>query len=368
MAKILYLSSSLIPSTAANSVHVMKMAEAFSNAGHNISLVARKGDSTSELKNLYERYGVKDVFNLILINTYKKRFAPLLYLSKVLRVILREDKDSIIYGRHIFSILLAAFLKRKFVYESHNFNTRYSHRIAEKFIFSRKHILRVNVISNALKEVYLKEYPHIKDVIHVLHDGAIEVDDSTPAITYVFKNKQKALTVGYAGQLYPGKGIEIISQLSYKLPNINFCIVGGNKDLIDYWKKECSEENVIFTGFINPADVPGYLKGFDIVLAPYQRTVTVAGGGDVSKYMSPLKIFEYLSASKPIICSRLPVLEEVLTNRITTLFCEPDSIEEWVAAVQELTGSSELREFLSKNGKELFLTGYSWDARAKKAI
>ena len=46
--KIVYISNSTIPSRAANSIHVMKVCQAFSDLGHEITLFA------SDKKNDYE--------------------------------------------------------------------------------------------------------------------------------------------------------------------------------------------------------------------------------------------------------------------------------------------------------------------------
>ena len=35
---------------------------------------------------------------------------------------------------------------------------------------------------------------------------------------------------------------------------------------------------------------------------------------ETSKWMSPLKLFEYMQAKKPIITSDLPAINEILTN------------------------------------------------------
>jgi glycosyltransferase involved in cell wall biosynthesis len=42
--------------------------------------------------------------------------------------------------------------------------------------------------------------------------------------------------------------------------------------------------------------------------------VSVLGKGNTVGWISPLKIFEYIAAKRPIIASDLPVLREILTN------------------------------------------------------
>ena len=54
---------------------------------------------------------------------------------------------------------------------------------------------------------------------------------------------------------------------------------------------------------------------------PYVSTVTAAGDvGNITKYTSPLKLFDYLSAGRVIICSNLDVLKEILSENKNAIF------------------------------------------------
>ncbi|MDH3609441.1 MAG: hypothetical protein OEQ24_09405, partial [Gammaproteobacteria bacterium] len=62
--KILYISSSEIPSRKANSLHVMQMAEALSGIGNDVSLLAKKGRSFQNC-DPNEYYRVMNNFDLV---------------------------------------------------------------------------------------------------------------------------------------------------------------------------------------------------------------------------------------------------------------------------------------------------------------
>mgnify|MGYP001195289087 FL=1 len=49
--KILYISNSIIPSRTANSIHVMKMCQAFADNGHEVILLAPDKKKKYEKKN-----------------------------------------------------------------------------------------------------------------------------------------------------------------------------------------------------------------------------------------------------------------------------------------------------------------------------
>ena len=70
---------------------------------------------------------------------------------------------------------------------------------------------------------------------------------------------------------------------------------------------------------------------------PYTSKVTVSGDvGDMSKYTSPLKIFDYMKLGKLIICSNLPVLREVLVNKKNCILIDDFTNEQqWIKNINE---------------------------------
>ena len=60
--KIAYISKSVIPSRAANSIHVVKMCHALADNGHEVTLLAPniKDKDEKEISDIYKFYGVKN--------------------------------------------------------------------------------------------------------------------------------------------------------------------------------------------------------------------------------------------------------------------------------------------------------------------
>ena len=98
---------------------------------------------------------------------------------------------------------------------------------------------------------------------------------------------------------------------------------------------------------------------------PYQNTVSIGPiGTDTSKWMSPMKMFEYMAAARPIISSDLPVLREVLKDKVNALLVAPDNIEKWVEAACSLRDDSSLKNRLAYNARSDYETKYNWSTRA----
>ena len=194
------------------------------------------------------------------------------------------------------------------------------------------------------------------------HDGA----DKSSNLQKVLKQTTN-LKVGYFGHLYKGRGIDIILEVAKNLKDIEFHIVGGNLDDINYWKSQIQSDNIIFHGFVTPKLVPSYRNECDILVAPYQKEVAVSGGkGNTSDFMSPLKIFEYMSSKKAIICSDLPVLREIL-NEDNSVLVKCDDISDWRKAIEVLQDDS-LRLQIANRAYEDFIKKYTWKIRAKNVI
>ena len=100
---------------------------------------------------------------------------------------------------------------------------------------------------------------------------------------------------------------------------------------------------------------------------PYGKVIGISsGGGNSAAISSPLKMFEYLAAGRAIITSDLPVFHEVL-NEQNAVFCPPEDVPAWTAAVRALLDDPVRREALASQARQDSLR-YSWTERAKHAL
>jgi len=364
--KLLYISDSFIPSKAANSIHVMNIANAFAKLGLEVHLIAFKGDEKSQ-NDIFSFYGVDANFK---IHSFKPVLFPAsipFYMYFCYKTAMQLSPD-MIYGRGFFGFFGALFLKSFNGYEVHapipvaNSLKSYFFKYLQERILKSEKTKFVVTISNALKE--LLENQGVHKSIYVEHDCASIVDNNQTC--EAIKTPEDGLNIGYFGHLYKGRGIEIIIELSNYFANHNFHIVGGNPEDIRYYKDMTKNNNVLFHGFIEPSKINLYRNSCDILLAPYQFKVAVAGdqGFSSSKFMSPLKVFEYMSSKKAIICSDLPVLREVLNDN-NSILVKPDDINSWIAAINKLENNN-LRSKIAENAYSDFINYYTWEKRAER--
>ena len=229
----------------------------------------------------------------------------------------------------------------------------------------RKKVNQLIVISEALKKLTIEKLGPVGDVINVLHDGA-DVYKNDPEDTNEVKH---IISVAYAGHLYKGRGIEVIIALANHFDAVQFDIYGGEEKDVVFYKNLCEKlTNITFHGFVKPGEVNERLAKADILVAPYQKKVFLKNGMNTSDYMSPLKIFEYMSLGKAILCSKLPVLEEVLTHNQNALLCESDELKDWISNLTNLLTDQNLMLKISQNAKTDLELKYSWESRSKSIL
>lgn len=363
--KIVYISRSIIPSKTANSINVMKMCSAFASLGHEVILLSPLTKKLEEkgIKDIFDYYGVEKNFEL------KKLFSPnIKYLKKriySLRClsIIKKNKPDIVYGRDdMFAFYLAQKEGYSTVFEKHepycemnSFNKYFF----DKFMFQNNNKLKLIVNSNELAKMYTKDFDlNLKNIL-VANNATNPIPNEE--IPFKVNNKIK---VGYVGSLFKGRGIDIIIELAKRIDEVEFHIIGGKDKDIEYWKSNASLNNLIFHGFIEPKKTYMYRNMCNILLAPYQSD---SEGNRSSKYMSPIKLYEYMSSRKAIICSNFKVVYEAL-NEECAILVESNDIKQWENAILDLLKNSEKRENLSLNAYEKFLKFHTWESRANKVI
>jgi glycosyltransferase involved in cell wall biosynthesis len=84
-----------------------------------------------------------------------------------------------------------------------------------------------------------------------------------------------------------------------------------------------------------------------------------------ARYTSPLKLFEYLGAGRPIVASRLAALSEVLRDGETAILVEPDNPGALATAVARVSSDRALAVRLARRAFDA-ATDFTWARRAER--
>ena len=141
-----------------------------------------------------------------------------------------------------------------------------------------------------------------------------------------------------------------------------------NKD-IKKTKRRYQNNNLFFKGFIEHKQSLIAMRCMDVLLMPYKEIVSVASKDvNTAKWMSPLKMFEYMSAGVPIIASDLPALKRVLEHNFNCLLAPPDNYQKWNKALNIIHKNKSLAKFISQNSFDGYVKKYNWEKRATDFI
>ena len=77
-------------------------------------------------------------------------------------------------------------------------------------------------------------------------------------------------------------------------------------------------------GFVAQREVSAYLLASDVLVMPYSSGVTIRDGTEAGEFTSPLKLFEYMAAGKPIVATGVPSALEILRPGENFLVVPPD--------------------------------------------
>jgi glycosyltransferase involved in cell wall biosynthesis len=370
--KLVYLANCILPSRSANTIQITKTCDALARQGHDvILLVPDRPRAETNVADVYGFYDVDPSFRIAKVTR-----PPLSSLGTLLanywmgHTAAGLDPD-LVYGRTTVGCYAASLFGAPTVFESHSPVVESRFGRVEDFLFGRM-IRRPSfrylvVISSALRDYYRDAYPDLADRIVVARDAADPVDRTTDRSSP--GGSDDRLQVGYVGHLYTGRGMGLIGDLATRRPECDFQIVGGDREDVETWRGRLGgADNVTFHGFVPPADLDRYRLAFDVQLAPYQWDLETNAGHNTVRWMSPLKIFEYMAAGRAIVASDMPAIREILTDGETALLCDPDDAGAWDAALSRLRDQPTLRRRLGERARDEFEAHYTYDERVRIAL
>ncbi len=113
--------------------------------------------------------------------------------------------------------------------------------------------------------------------------------------------------IGYVGYLKGQLDLPLINVLAGKHPKWSFVFVGPNNSNLKTYAKEIDEllskPNVYSLGNKPVNLLPSYVQHMDALTLPYQQN-------DYTKFISPMKLNEYLATGVPVVGSPIPYLRE----------------------------------------------------------
>lgn len=359
--KIFYISDFSLPNMSAYTIHVLKMCDAFSESYYDVRLLLPHIRRGYKLKKIQTDYLLKSSFKILgFFETKIKRSLPalLLFSYKLFNLLKNYKKPHLIISRSIIPALFLSICGQKLFLEIHT-----EIKGVTKYLFS---FLRYFNFFNRIKFILINK--NLNKKLKLRDKDFIVLDDCVDCRDFKF-NKKKINSCVYAGSFVKGKGVETILSIASKLPKVNFILYGNLKTLSEnLYKNIVRQKNIILNDFIPYNKVANILPKNKILLMPYEKKVGVLISNiDVSDYISPLKLFDYLASGSTIIASRKKAYSHILKHKFNCFLTQSNDIREWVKTIEKVLSMPSYIKSIQKNSIQTALK-YSWSKRVEKII
>lgn len=380
--KILYLADIRFPLERANGVQTIETCHALARRRHAVTLLVRP-DTTQPAREPLGFYGLEPHPDLTIEYVRARAGGPRsAYVSTALHRALGRSRPDVVFTRDLGVAAALMRVPRRLrppvVYESHGYAPLVRSELPQMLTAARAPSdLKRRVLENRERRVWCTAEGYVtitaalaaemterfgpRGVAATIPDGVRLT--ATRAFAELTHRARPIVT--YAGHLYPWKGVDILLRALALSPELGGSIVGGHPGESDLGRlSELAsslglDDRVQFVGLVEPRSVPAILAEADVLVLPNTKTAIS------DKYTSPLKLFEYMAAGKPIVASDLCAIREVLHEGRNAILVPPGEPEALAHALRMVVADRALARRLA-NQAFLDASQYGWDQRAER--
>lgn len=175
----------------------------------------------------------------------------------------------------------------------------------------------------------------------------------------------------YTGANYEDNGslllLEIAARLKVMRPNVRFLV----RDVFAHPHFRCK-----FMEMRQAKGLEKYVELFKNVPAPEigkvlcQATIGISPNLRISKQNMalPQKLFEYMAAALPIVCSDLQYARAILTEHPIGLLAQPEDPDSFVRALVRLVDDRPFARAMGAQGRAAFVRSFAWERQFPKLL
>jgi glycosyltransferase involved in cell wall biosynthesis len=230
---------------------------------------------------------------------------------------------------------------------------------------------RIITVIDEAKEHYINDcaIPPNRITVVMNTEDLIEFDKlkAEEAVDLEYEND---FLITFIGTFGPHRGVETaimsMSEIKKKIPHAKLILIGmGPGEYLTLLKKMCVtlqiEDNVIFTGWVDFAQIPSYIAGSDVCLVPHN----VSGHTNTT---IPHKLFQYMALKKPVIVTDCRPLKRIVEECGCGLVVASENSKEMAQAVISLYEDKKLSSEMGENGRRAVEEKYNWEIEGSKLV
>lgn len=155
-------------------------------------------------------------------------------------------------------------------------------------------------------------------------------------------------TVSFAGRLSPEKGIDLLLEAAWALPQLSFEIAADTSQAESLVR--AAPENVTFCGYLGGSDWSGFFRRCRVFVLPSRCFEGF-----------PNVVATAMAFGKPVVSSRLGVLPEIVDDGTTGLLFEPGNQDDLIKTLEHLWHRPDLCRRMGEAGRAKALREYCPD-------
>jgi len=361
----------------ANRLSMLKNIAAARRLGHEAVLITPREKMTAEMAasalsaalddfGICERFAVKCLPRFAIKGRLRRSF-DLLAATWA-----RTQEFDLIWSREFYAADYASAFGLKTIIEHHHPFTERQWKVARRML-RRDSFRGVAAISGVHRRLLLDGgWPEEKVI--AAHSGVdltqfVEASKANGHLRARLAAEGQRVVL-YAGSFYTGKGGDQMLLAAERMKDVKFVLLGGRDFEVAELKERCKSlglDNVELTGHMTHAEIPSYLFAADILIAPFTEDGCDIAGKVIIPYASPIKLFEYMAAGKPIVASNIGAIPEVLRHDVNALLVAPGSVDDLVLNLSKLLSDPALAARLGARAlRDVRL--YSWEERVARIL
>ncbi len=208
---------------------------------------------------------------------------------------------------------------------------------------------------------------------HFLRSGAISKDrtsivkNSADPSHFIPAPLPEQPIVGLVSGCSPGRGMETLAEASHLaregVPDLQLTIAtsptsSSEREYLSQLRKSLSSSWISIREDVTYADVSPFLSGCYVCVVPHPDTVYM-------NMVLPIKLFDYMAASRPVIVSRCWEMSNVVREERCGLIYD-HTVEDLARKLVKLISEKSLAESMGRRGRMAVEREYNWGERGSE--
>jgi len=379
MPRVLYTAFDIVPSPKGASTHILHNIHGLVNGNFDVHLVT-PNDGLLPSKDILEGASVTRVTQDLTQNF----LARAVHFGNAVQQHLALHHDyEIVHYRNIWEGFHLAQNKKEYGYKTlfevnglPSIELKYHYpgidadllmKIKEQEI-TTLHLSDVIICPSNVTREYIASLGLNRKLITVIPNGVSPSDFSPSPLP---SREGRVPVLLYIGTLADWQGLDVIIRALPKIleqKQVQLRIVGRGrsrqrKTLLKQIHRLGLDGSVVLSPAVPHHEVPRLIEESDICIAPLGLN-----DRNVTQGACPIKVLEYMAASRPLIATNIPIVRELVCEDVDALLFSPNDSDDLANKVLMLLNDLGLSRRLSDSASERALTKFTWHESQKKLL